>query len=226
MCTMPWYEEESLVKFNSPSTITLVSSSNGGKTSFVLKLLKYADGMFTEGLSTIVYCYGSSWQPIFDEMLTINPSIHFKEGLPTDTEMQLLSQDKNHTCLILDDLMTEINTSSRSLEKLWSVHSHHYKMTLVYLAHNLYQKSPSARNIALNTQVFIIFKNHRDTQQIQYFGRQIYGNKSSFFNKAYQLATANRWGYLVVDLDARSIDKYRLRTNIFPNENVIIYVQD
>lgn len=190
---MTWYEKESLIKFESPSTITLISASNGSKTLFVLRLLENSEGMFTEDFSTVVYCYGTSWQPVFDDMLKAKTSIIFKEGMPTNDELELLSNDKAHTCLTLDDLMTEINATPKSIEKLWTVHSHHYKMSVIYLTHNMYQKSPSARTISLNTQIFVLFRNHRDAQQIQYFGRQIYGNKSSFFNRAYQLATARPW---------------------------------
>jgi hypothetical protein len=99
-------------------------------------------------------------------------------------------------------------------------------MTVIYLTHNMYQKSPASRTISLNTSVYIIFKNRRDYQQIQRFGRQIYGNKSGFFNRAYQLATALLFGYLVVDLQSTSEEQYRLRSNIFPNEDTIVYAAE
>lgn len=222
---MAWYETESLIPFVSPCTITLVSASNGGKTSFVAKLLKHSKGMFTEDFSQIVYCHGSSWQPLFDDMHKFKPDMIFKEGLPTDREMELLSNDSGHSCLILDDLMTEIN-AEKNIEKLWTVHSHHYNMTVIYLTHNMYQKASASRTISLNTSVYILFKNRRDFQQIQRFGRQIYGHKSGFFDKAYQLATATPFGYLVVDLQSQSEEKYRLRSHIFPNEDTIVYVQE
>lgn len=222
---MAWYRNKSLLPFESPCTITIISPSNGGKTTFVKKLLENSNGMFKEDFSTIVYCHGSSWQSIFDDMLKSKPNMVFKEGLPTDDEFDLLSKDKRHTCLILDDLMTEVNTK-QNIEKLWTVHSHHFNMSIIYLAHNMYQKSPSARTISLNTQYYILFKNHRDIQQIHCFGRQIYGNKSNFFNTAYQLATSRPWGYLLVDLNSHSDDKYRLRTNIFPNEETVVYVPE
>lgn len=219
---MAWFETHSLLPFKSPCTITLIAASNGGKTSFVERLLTTSEGMFTEDISTIVYCYGSSWQSKFDNMLKNKPNMIFKEGLPSEEEFSILSNEQEHSCLILDDLMTEISTASK-IEKLWTVHSHHFKMSIIYLAHNMYQKSPSSRTISLNTQYYILFKNHRDIQQIQYFGRQIYGNKSRLFDKAYHLATAHPWGYLLVDLNSHSEEKYRLRTNIFPNEETIVY---
>ena len=221
---MAWYETRSLLPFESPATITLISASNGGKTTFVKKLLTYSKGMFTKDFTTIVYCYGSSWQPVFDEMLKIKPNMIFKEGLPSEDELSLLSNPQEHSCLVLDDLQLEVAASKRNTEKLWTVHSHHFNMSLIYLTHNMYQKSPTARTISLNTRYYVLFKNHRDFQQIQRFGRQIYGNKSGCFDRAYQLATARPWGYLLVDLNSTSEDKYRLRTKIFPNEDTIVYV--
>ncbi|MEW8544160.1 MAG: hypothetical protein AB2693_11555 [Candidatus Thiodiazotropha sp.] len=186
------------------------------------KLLKHSDGMFKDKVSSILYCYGSAWQPVFDEMLEKVPNIRFKEGLPSEEEIRKLTSERNHTCLILDDLASQIN-SNPSAEQLWTIHSHHLNMTIIYLAHNLFQKSPSARVISLNTKYYILFKNHRDALQIQHFARQVYPLKSKFFMSAYHLATEPRWGYLVVDLHNLSNDEYRLRTNIFPNEDTIIY---
>ena len=98
---MPWYQKESLVKFQSPSTITLISPSNGGKTTFVYRLLQHSNGMFTERVSKILYCYGSAWQKMFDEMQEKIPNITFKEGLPSSEDLQELTSEGRHSCLIL-----------------------------------------------------------------------------------------------------------------------------
>lgn len=115
-----WYEKESLIKFESPCTITLISASNGGKTTFVQRLLRNSEGMFKEKFSKIIYCYGSTWQPIFDEMMNDIPTITFKEGLPTKEDLVSYTTDQKHTCLVLDDLMKEINAGTRA-EKMWTV---------------------------------------------------------------------------------------------------------
>jgi hypothetical protein len=49
-------------------------------------------------------------------MQATKPAMIFKEGLPTEYEMDLLSNDPGQSCLILDDLMTEIN-SKKNIEK-------------------------------------------------------------------------------------------------------------
>ena len=218
---MAWYKKEALLKFQSPSTITLISPSSGGKTSFVKKLLQ-AEGMFTKKISNILYCYGSAWQPIFDEMLKSIPNIGFKDGFPDDSDLNSLTSQKLHSCLILDDLATQIN-SNRKAEELWTVQSHHLNMTVIYLAHNLFQKSPWARTISLNTKYFILFANKRDSLSIQNFARQVYPNSVAFFMASYQSAVKSHWGYLVVDLHGMSEDKFRLRTKIFPNEDTIVF---
>jgi len=220
---MSWYDNESLIKFTSPCTITLISASSGGKTTFVKQMLAHSAGMFQLDFSKVIYCYGSTWQPIFDEMLNDKPDMTFREGLPSVEELETFTTGEKHTCLILDDLMMEINSSPK-IEKLWTVHSHHFNMTIIYLAHNLYQKSPSARTISLNTQYYILFKNHRDTLQILHFARQIYPNKTQYFMQAYQLATKEAYGYIVVDLTSLAVEDYRLRTHIFPGEDTFIYV--
>ncbi|GFQ90647.1 uncharacterized protein TNCT_579011 [Trichonephila clavata] len=45
------------------------------------------------------------------------------------------------------------------------------------------------RDISLNAQYIILFKNNRDVGQIQYFARQVYGNKASSFMDAYKKST-------------------------------------
>ncbi|MES9880476.1 MAG: hypothetical protein ABW185_06290 [Sedimenticola sp.] len=217
-----WYVRDSLIKFETPCTISIISATNGGKTTFVERMLQNSGGMFNDDFSKIVYCYGSTWQPIFDDMLKTKPDIIFKVGVPSVGELETFTADQTHTCLVLDDLMCEINSTS-GVEKIWTVHSHHLRMTVIFLTHNLFPKSPAARSISLNTKYFVLFKNHRDALQIQHFSRQIYPNQSKFFMKAYQLATENLWGYLLVDLSSFSNDDYRLRTRIFPNEDTVIY---
>ena len=218
---MAWYETEALVKFECPSTISLISPSNGGKTWFVKKLLE-SKGMFTKPISKILYCYGSTWQPVFDEMLKSIPNINSKEDIPTENDLKELTSNTHHTCLVLDDLATQI-TSNPKAEELWTVHSHHLNMTIIYLAYNLFQKSRSSRTISLNTKYFILFSNLRDSLSIKHFARQAFPHQVGFFMTSYYSAVKPRWGYLVVDFHGMSDSNYRLRTNIFPGEDTVIF---
>ena len=223
---MAWYTKESVIKFQSPSTITLVASSNSGKTTFVKRMLQESDGLFTVPIEKVLYCYGSKWQTIFNEMLQVVPNISFKDGIPSEDDLKELAEGRgsSHACLILDDLSSQLY-SNKDMEKLWTAHSHHMHITVICLVHNLFPKSPSGRIISLNTKYFILFRNYRDALQIQHFARQIYPTKVSFFMSSYHKAVEHQWGYIVVDLHGSSNEKYRLRTNIFPNEDMVIFQQ-
>ena len=48
-----WYATRALIPFETPTRITVVAASNGGKTVFVKKLLENAKGMFTNEFKNI-----------------------------------------------------------------------------------------------------------------------------------------------------------------------------
>ena len=154
-------------------------------------------------------------------MATTLRNIVFREGLPIE-ELKEITKDQRHTCLVLDDLMKEINTGSRA-EKIWTVYRHHLRMSVIYLAHNIYPKGPSAKTISLNTDYYILFKQNCNMLQVQRFSIQSHPNKSRGFMDAYQIATNSPFSYLVVDLTIFSDPKFRLRTRIFPNEDTVVY---
>ena len=107
---MVWYTKESVIKFQSPSTITLVASSNSGKTTYVKRMLQESSGIFTVPIKKVLYCYGSKWQTIFDEMLQVVPNISFKEGIPSEDDLKDLidGEGSPHVCLVLDDLSNQL----------------------------------------------------------------------------------------------------------------------
>ena len=67
--------------------------------------------------------------------------------------------------------------------------------------------------------ISFFWKNPRDRQQVEIFGRQMYPRKSHIFSEAYERATMRPHGYLVADLYPTTSDSCRLRTDVFPGEN-------
>ena len=57
--------------------------------------------MFTEHVSSILYCYGV-YQNYFNEMKV--PNLEFHEGLPSREKVETLNDGKFHI-IVLDDLM-------------------------------------------------------------------------------------------------------------------------
>ena len=67
------------------------------------------------------------------------------------------------------------------------------------------------RDVALNSQVIVLFKSPRDVQQIRVLARQ----RIKDLEKAYLEAIKDPYGYLVINLQPHTPDTIRLQTAIF-----------
>ena len=216
-----WWERESLVPFQSPSTILISGSTQSGKTRFTKKLLENASGMFTLPPQRILYAY-SEYQPVFDDMKTTIPNITFHQGLPSRDQIEDFSEGQDHVILVLDDLMLKI-TASEECVQLFTVTSHHRNVSVLFLTQCLYPPGRYARSISLNCAYVVLFRNDRDQRQITCFASQILPGQTGYFKDAYDKATKERYGYLLTDLSPHSDKLYRLRTRIFPADDTLVY---
>ena len=200
-------------QFETPCTIGITGSTSSGKTYFVKKLLDFRDQVFKQSPSRVIYCYGI-WQDMFNGM----DNVDFWEGLPTN----IIEKEKgDHTLLILDDLM-DLVVKSDVIQQLFTRGSHHQNITVLYINQNMYHQGRCARTINLNTQYHILFKNPRDVYQVSLFSKQLgLGRK---LLDAYQDATSKPYGYLFVDLSPHNHSNLKVKTCVFPNEYVIVYV--
>lgn len=216
-----WWEHESLVKFESPTSIFIAAPSGSGKTVLTKNILHHADGMFKIPPSRIYYCY-TIWQPLYTEMQKDIQNIYFYQGLPTMTDLKDWGQEEGHKVLVLDDLMVK-GSDSDELVHMMCVGSHHTNFTVLYLLQNVFHKSKSLRTASLNCHYFILMTTKRDPSQIQTLGRQIFPGQTKYFMDAYQKSTQYPYGYLLVDINPHSEKAYQLRTNILPGEDTIVY---
>ena len=65
----------------------------------------------------------------------------------------------------------------------------------------------------------ICFRNPRDVGQMTSFGRQL----GQTIKEAYADATLKPYSYLVVDFNPHSNVTYRFRSQIWPNEDTLVY---
>ena len=86
-----------LVPLQSGSPIIVSGPTGSAKTYWTHRLL--SNEMFTEHLSSILYCYGV-YQSYFDEMKVSN--LEFHEGLPSREKVETLNDGKFHI-IVLDD---------------------------------------------------------------------------------------------------------------------------
>jgi hypothetical protein len=145
-------------------------------------------------------------------------NICFHEGLPTKAELLNIYRDNGHFICVFGDLMSE-SANSVEVEQFVCIGSHHLNMTIICLVQNLFQKGKVMHTLSLNTHYFVLYKNRRDQEQIQRFGRQPFPQQSIYVVDAYRNATSTPYGYLLVDLNPHSNKLYSFRSRIFPCES-------
>ena len=199
--------------FHAPTTMAISGTTGSGKTSLLFRMLKNMDKLFSIPVKNII------WQPTFQEMEE-QMNINFHHGIPSEEEVENFI-DGSHKILILDDLMSQTVESSQ-VQHWFTVGSHHNNLTIIYINQNMFCQGKCAWTMNLNTHYMILLRNPRDISQISVLGKQIGMGKGLV--EAYQNCVSKPYGYLLIDLSPHSDNSYRLKTNIFPNEDTVIYV--
>lgn len=215
-----------ILPFPSPCTMMCSGATQSGKTTFVMKLLHNASRMFQVPPSNIIYCY-TEFQTTFEQAKISIPNFTLHEGLPTRNDILEWTHPDKHTIVVLDDMMRQISKSEDALH-LVTVTSHHRNCSVIYITQNLFEKGTHFRSISLNVHIFVLMASYRDRRTIATFGTQAFPGQSKFFLEAYEKAVSLTpvGGYLVCDLSPYTDKKYRLRTAIFPSDDVtIVYGQ-
>jgi len=210
-----------IVKFRAACTMMVCGPTNSGKTEWIKKLLIHSDIMFSEPVESILYCYGV-YQEKYDDIANVKSNIRFHEGVPSQETIKGMSDGKFHI-IVLDDLM-EIVVSNPNIQMLYTQFCHHYNFTAILVYQNIYAQGKCARSIALNTHITVLFENKRDRRQIRLLAGQIIPSNPKAFIEAYEEATKHPYGYLVADCSPGMNSSLSWRTNIFPEEQTIVYI--
>ena len=211
--------DKTLIPLQSASPIMIARPTGCGKTFFTFKLL--TEDMFTEKISSILYCYGV-YQDYFDDMILAIPNIEFHEGIPNLEKIESL-HDGNFNIIILDDLMENV-ICNIDTQNLFTKFCHHYLITTVFITQNIFAQGPCSRNINLSTHILILFANKCDESQIHTIGKQLFPGNKQIFIDAYKDATKEKYGYLLIDCNPSSPNQVKLQTKIFPGERTICYL--
>jgi hypothetical protein len=198
--------------FRHPFTCYVAGPTKSGKTYFVMRLVKARKFFIVPPPERVIWCYGR-YQDAFNEL----SGVEFIEGLPPS---ELLDRN-TRTLLIIDDLMNETDAS---VSNLFTKGSHHDNASIVYLSQNLFNKNKNNRNISINSDYMVLFKNPRDSSQIVNLGRQMCPGRSSYFREAFAEATCRPHTYMLLDFVPTTPDDLRLRAEVFPDEIASVFL--
>ena len=201
-----------------PFGLLVSGGTKTGKTTFVKKLLSNVQVMIDPPSENIKYFY-SEYQDTFAEIKSLVPNIEFIESVP-DVIFDSINP-KTRNIYIFDDMMGERDSV---IAKLFTKKSHHGNLSVIYIVQNLFHQSKDHRTISLNTSYTVLTKNVRDASQVIHLAKQIYPNNVKYFQQAYQMATAEPFSYLFIDLTPTCPDETSLRSGIFPNDKHYVYV--
>lgn len=175
--------------------------------------------MFDHFPDAIFYFYGV-YQPANDQLKSNIPQITFVEGFPSDFEDSVNPSQK--TLVILDDLMSEMSKEG-AIIRLFTK-ARHSGISVIFLTQDLFY-SKQLRTVSINANFIVLFRSTRDRLQVMNLAKQMYPGETKFLVESFVNATAQPYGYLLLDLRPTTPEEYRVRTNIFPGERQYAYVR-
>lgn len=98
--------------------------------------------------------YNSEWQPSYREY---GDNVEFHEGLPRNDDYV---NDPRLKLIVIDNLMRE--ASDNSVIDLFTKGSQHKNLSVIFIIQNLFHQSRGMRDISLNANYIIVFKNSTD----------------------------------------------------------------
>ena len=110
---------------------------------------------------------------------------------------------------MLDNLMTEGGEDKEFLD-LFTKHSHHQNITVLYLCQDMFPPGKYAKSISRNAQYVIAFKNPRDQLGIRNLLLQAFPTYWKDMMDVYQKVTDRPFRYMVPDLHPASDDRIRV----------------
>ena len=229
--SIPWLEANSQSgmgtsktydpRFRVPGSMQIVGPTLSGKTTWLSKLIQDAATYFRDDtgesarFQQALYCYGSSWQPMFTGMQQ-DMGVTFHPGIPTIPWEEVFPPEQRPSLLVLDDLMRETVDSDQVMDLL-SKKAHHLNLFVIVVTQNLYALGKHSVGMNRNYQYTILFRNPADTRYIKTLGQRWMGDAKRF-TPLYERATTLPYGYLVVDHHPQTPEEIRFRFNVLKDE--------
>ena len=202
--------------FRTPSNILVVGPSGSGKTVFVLELLKEPHRYFRPVPKRVHYCYGAM-QPLL-QTLRNDYKVGLHEGLPTTTDLtRWFGNDGG--ILVLDDLMAEGGDDKQVLD-LFTKHSHHRNITVIYLCQDMFPREKYAKTINRQAHYIVAFKSPRDKLGLKNLLLQAFPNRWKDVMEVFDRATRRPFGYIMLDLHPASDDRMRVFADLLHKEGI------
>ena len=145
-------------------------------------------------------------------------NIEFLDDLPNFEE---IGRQEN-TAIVIDDYFVDAANNNQVLALF--CRGLHLNISIILLSQNLVQRGKYARDMSLNMDYIVIFKNVRDVTQIRHLGQQMYPENKDFLVNSFRDATKEPYTNLFLGLRSNNLDALRVRANVLNNFQTV-YLQ-
>ena len=201
-------------RLKSPFTAIVAGPTGSGKTQLLSRLILASDEVTDKPPVEIIYCYGvwqDGYNPLREYVRFHKGMINVSEEIPTDNRSRWL---------IIDDLMEEVG-SNKDTAAVYTKYSHHMNISVFMIVQNLFF---GGRTVSINSQYFFLFKNPRDATGVKTLFTQMYPGRWHHAMEAYEDATKEAHGFLMVDLHQKTPNNTRLVGN-YGTANMSVYTE-
>jgi len=197
-----------------PFSMQIIGPTGVGKTELLFKILNERKRIIDKPIDKVYYVYGI-YQIKFDEYAKIDPDVSFHSTIP-------VVEKKENSLFIFDDYQSNLSTEiNKTFTDFITRECHHNSVSVIYTLQNAYIKN--LRTASLNTTYMIFFNQIRDQTTIHQIARQMFPSKTNFLIEAYQYCTQKPRGYIFIDMHVLQNPKFRVRSNVFNDEDCVLF---
>ncbi|KAL3117523.1 hypothetical protein niasHT_002841 [Heterodera trifolii] len=232
--------------FVHPFTMCVSGCTGSGKTKWVLRLLANLDALVDPAhIDGVLYCFGEVNEDVLRLQLlesvgsttTTTTStngakkssssdgnsgrwVRVCHALPDEDGVKRAANECNcRLLLVLDDLM--VGMRAPFLDTLFTRGSHNWGVSVVLITQHLFiRELRIARN---NAHYLVLLRHPSGALQVRSLGVQLFPGALRHFLEAYDDATTDSFGYLLVDMHPTTRTQMRLKTHIYPGELTVVY---
>ena len=221
--------DKSALQLKHPFRMLISGPSGIGKSRFVFDQIIARIDSINKKIMRIFYYYGTYDSKFHSELQSTAKSVYgidvqFEKGI-SNVDPEILDPALP-SLLIFDDLFMEIQ-QNQTLASYFTRETRHKNTSIILIQQTIFGRGKYSREISLNCNYFICFKNLIEQEQFAILARRIEPHRSHFLRDCLNLATSNNnHGHLLMDLVPDSLDILRYRQGVGMKTTAIYVSKD
>jgi hypothetical protein len=201
-----------------PATFIFAGPTLSGKTVCVLNFLRRRNEIISKRIEKVVYVYTES-QQLFEDYSKEDPDIVFTKDIKELDNLVI-----PNSLIVFDDKLLDFNsTDENKIIADWFIKkAHHKSCSVILILQNAFDRT--LRLCSINAVYLAFFNQIRDKSTVVNIARQFCPGQTKYLLDAYEKATSKPYKYLFFDFSQLQNNLFRVRNNIFPDEDCEIYV--